>query len=282
VVSPADVAARLVAIAGVRAVVLGGSRARGDAAPDSDVDLGLYYDPASPPSRDALNTLARELDDRRPIDAVTGYGEWGPWINGGAWLTIDGTRVDWLFKDLARIRRVVAECRAGRPEVAYQLGHPHAFVSAIYLGEIDCCVPLADPDGLMPELKALVRPYPALLRDTLVQRFLFEADFSLDGGEKGAARGDVVYVAGCVYRTIAALVQVLYAVNERYCTNEKGALRAVAGFAHVPDAFAETAARLLGAPGTTPTTLGATIAATRTLSAAVRSVAAWPAAPYPT
>ena len=271
--SPHDVAARLVAIPEVRAVVLGGSRARGDAAADSDVDLGLYYDPARPPSRDDLNALARDVDDRHPPDAVTDFGAWGPWINGGAWLTIAGQRVDWLFKDLARIRRVVAECRAGRPEVAYQLGHPHAFVSAIYLGEIDCCVPLADPDALLPELKSLVQPYPPLLREALMQRFLFEADFSLDGATKGAARGDVAYVAGCLYRTIASLSQVLHALNERYCTNEKGALRAIGGFARVPATFAETATHLLGAPGSTPAALGATIAKARALVESVREVA---------
>jgi predicted nucleotidyltransferase len=271
-VTPADVATRLVGVPGVRAVVLGGSHARGDAGPESDVDLGLYCDPARPPSRDALNALARELDDRHPADAVTAFGEWGPWIDGGAWLTIEGHRVDWLFKDLARIRRVVAECRAGRPEVAYQLGHPHAFVSAIYLGEIHSCVPLADPDDLLAELKSLVRPYPPLLRAALVQRFLFEADFSLDAAAKGAARGDVVYVAGCVYRTVAALVQVLYAVNGRYCTNEKGALRALAGFVCVPAGFVDTAMRVLAAPGAAATALGESVRTTRGLVDAVRDV----------
>ena len=270
--TPHAIAARLGALPGVLAVVLGGSHARGDASPDSDVDLGLYYDPATPPSRDQLNALAHELDDRRPSDAVTAFGEWGPWINGGAWLTIDGQRVDWLFKDLARIRRVVAECRAGRPEVAYQLGHPHAFVSAIYLGELDCCVPLADPEGLVAELKALVRPYPPLLREALMQRFGFEADFSLDGAVKGAARGDVVYVAGCLFRTIAALVQVLHALNDRYCTNEKGTMRAVAGFARVPPEFVRTATALLAAPGTTPATLAISVATARGLVAGVRSL----------
>jgi predicted nucleotidyltransferase len=263
--TPDAIAARLAAVPGVVAVALGGSRARGTTAPDSDVDLGVCYDPARPPTRAALNALARELDDGHPSDAVTAFGEWGPWINGGAWLTIDGERVDWLFKDLARIRRVVAECRAGRPEIAYQLGHPHAFVSSIYLGEIDCCVPLADPDGVLVELKRLVRPYPPLLRAALLQRFLFEASFSLDGGAKGATRGDVVYVAGCLFRTIASLVQALYAASDRYCLNEKGALREVASFARTPATFAQTAIHLLGTPGATPADLATSVADARAL-----------------
>ena len=267
------VAARLVAVPGVVAVVLGGSHARGAAATGSDVDLGLYYDPADPPLIAALNAVAHALDDRRPTEAVTGFGAWGPWINGGAWLTIDGERVDWLFRDLARVRRVVAACRAGRPEIAYQGGHPHAFVSAIYLGELDCCVPLADPSDAVAELKTLVRPYPPLLRRALVHTFLFEAGFSLDGAHKGALRGDVVYVAGCVYRSIAALTQVLFAANERYCTNEKGALREVEGFPRRPDAFVATATRCLAAPGDSPAALERTIAAVRALVDAVGALA---------
>jgi predicted nucleotidyltransferase len=34
---------RLTSVPGVVAVLLGGSRARGDQVPESDVDLGLYY-----------------------------------------------------------------------------------------------------------------------------------------------------------------------------------------------------------------------------------------------
>jgi predicted nucleotidyltransferase len=264
------IAAQLGAVPGVLAVALGGSRARGTAGPGSDVDLGLYYDPARPPSLDALNALAGELDDRHPADAVTRFGAWGPWINGGAWLTVDGERVDWLFRDLARIRRVIAECRAGRPEVAYQGGHPHAFVSAIYLGEIDYGVPLVDGNGLLAELKKVVRPYPPLLRAALMHRFLFEAGFSLDVAAKGAARADVFYVVACLVRTIAALVQVLYAANERYCLNEKGAMRDVGEFPRRPPDFVASATRLLAAPGDTATTLATSVADARALVEAVR------------
>lgn len=42
------VVARLAVIDGIWAVALGGSRARGTAREDSDIDLALYYDPSAP------------------------------------------------------------------------------------------------------------------------------------------------------------------------------------------------------------------------------------------
>ena len=81
------IADQLGRIDGVVAVALGGSRARGTARADSDIDLGVYYRPAQRPSVQALRRLAAEIDDRHQPDLVTDYGEWGPWINGGAWLT---------------------------------------------------------------------------------------------------------------------------------------------------------------------------------------------------
>src|SRR4051794_15914737 len=65
------VANRLAEIEGVVAVVLGGSRARGAASPDSDIDFGIYYDPDRRPALDALRALAKELDDRHADDLVT-------------------------------------------------------------------------------------------------------------------------------------------------------------------------------------------------------------------
>ena len=121
------IAGRLGEIEGVVAVALGGSWARGEAHPDSDVDLGIYYRSENPPRITDLRLLARELDDRHPPDAVTDFGEWGPWINGGGWLTIEGRRVDWLYRDLDLIERTVGECSVGRPAVYFQPGHPHGF-----------------------------------------------------------------------------------------------------------------------------------------------------------
>ncbi len=74
----------LVQVSGIVGVMLGGSRARDDLAPDSDYDLGLYYRP--PLDVDALGQLAIDVAG---LDArVTSPGDWGPWVDGGGWLTM--------------------------------------------------------------------------------------------------------------------------------------------------------------------------------------------------
>src|SRR5437667_2966315 len=106
----------LSAISGIRAVVLGGSHARGRAQPGSDIDLGILYSEAAPFSIQTVRELAEDLNDAAgPV--VTNFYEWGPWVNGGAWLTIDGQRVDFVYRSLEHLERVIAEAETGRYEL---------------------------------------------------------------------------------------------------------------------------------------------------------------------
>jgi predicted nucleotidyltransferase len=123
----ARVVARLVAIEGIRAIALGGSRARGTAREDSDTDLGLYYDPSAPFMIEQLDAAARELDDRHIGGLVTPRGAWGAGVNGGGWLLIGGRHVDFLYRDLGRVSEVVGRCVRGEIDAVYQLGHPIGF-----------------------------------------------------------------------------------------------------------------------------------------------------------
>src|SRR3954452_21529740 len=97
---------RLAAPPAVRAVALGGSRAEGTARPDSDWDLALYYRGAFDPAD--LRAVGWEGE-------VSGIGDWGGGVfNGGAWLTIDGRRVDIHYRDLDVVEPELAETRHGR------------------------------------------------------------------------------------------------------------------------------------------------------------------------
>lgn len=53
---------------GINAVVLGGSRARSTYPHTSDIDLGIYYDPAVSIDLLTLQTIATRLDDQHRTD----------------------------------------------------------------------------------------------------------------------------------------------------------------------------------------------------------------------
>lgn len=94
------VVAGLAPLEGIRAVVLGGSRARGTAREDSDIDLALYYDSRAPFALKDLDAAARELDDRHVAGLMTPFGAWGAGVDGGGWLLIGARHVDLLYRDL--------------------------------------------------------------------------------------------------------------------------------------------------------------------------------------
>jgi len=144
-----EVAGRVGALDGVVAVALGGSLGLGRADPRSDVDLGVYYDPARPFSVAEFRALVTELDDRHAPEVV-GFGDWGPWINGGAWTRIQGTKVDLLYRDLALVDRVLADCAEGRTTCSYQPGHPHGFHSHAYAGYVHHNQPCTTPTAPRP------------------------------------------------------------------------------------------------------------------------------------
>ena len=233
-------------VPGVRGIVLGGSRARGEATAASDYDIGLYYEADNPIDTGRLAKAAMLLPGAAS-SSVTAIGEWGPWINGGAWLTVDGRRVDLLYRDLSKVRTVIEACRAGRIERIYQPGHPHAFVSSIYMGEVALARLLWDPDNVLAILKRQCEPYPPALAEALIRSFLWEAKFAVENALHGRGRDDPAYVAGCSFRAVACLCQSLFALNGVYLLNEKGAARAVGGLPRRPADFASRVRRVIEA-----------------------------------
>lgn len=267
-----EIALRLSEIEGVEAVALGGSRARGEARADSDVDLGIYYRDGHRPSVETLDALGRELGYRDPSLPVTDFGAWGPWIDGGAWLLVDGVQVDWLYRELGKVSRVIHACHNGEANVHYQPGHPHGFFEHIYLGEIHHCRPLFDPDGTLTSLKRPVAEYPPLLKKALLRTQLWEARFALDTSRKAAARNDATYVAGCLFRSAACMTQALFALNGRYLLNEKGAAKATDALPLRPDDFGDTINSVLADPGRSPRQLKLSIARLEALVDAVEQI----------
>jgi predicted nucleotidyltransferase len=256
-----EIAHQLAGIEGVVGVCLGGSRARGTHRPDSDYDLGIYYH--SPPDTAALRTLAAELAGK-PVD-VTEPGGWGPWVDGGGWLTVDGVAVDWIYRDLDRVRRIWVDCQTGRYEVGNQAGHPLGFYSTVYVGELALGRVLADPTGELTALQQTLK-FPDPLRAALIDHARWGVPFALAGARKAVSRGDAFYVAGCLFRAVGLLVHALHADAGAWVLNEKDAVRAAGELPAAPRDFAVRAHALFGSGGVTPEQLGARLDDTQALA----------------
>ncbi len=269
---------RVAKLDGVAAIVLGGSRARGNADERSDIDLGIYYHGANPFSTATLGEAAQELDDRHLDGLVTSFGEWGPGVNGGGWIEIRGRHVDFIYREIGAVREAIEDCIAGRPRSIYQLGHPLGFHMQIYAGEVHVCRPLFDPAGALAELKSLVSEYPEKFRAAAVAKHLFDAEFEISIAAKPAERADVMYVAGCLFRAAGFMTLVLYALNRRFFLNEKGAFAESQRFAIKPARFHDTAASVLGSIGATSAELSASVESFQRLVAELSQLATSPEA----
>jgi hypothetical protein len=165
----------------VLAVTLGGSRAGGVIHPDSDWDFGLYY-------RDAIRA-----DDVRALGfegTVVEPGAWGRLVNGGARLTVEGQRVDLLYRDLDVVRHWLEEAEAGRYEVDRVEGYLAAWPPTCWPGSSrwrSCCGRVA-PTGVSRRASA------GRARTLAAQRRLLARDRRHGGGAprcglvRGAAR----------------------------------------------------------------------------------------------
>jgi predicted nucleotidyltransferase len=261
----ARVAARLAPVRGVRAIALGGRHARGWHNENSDIDIGLYY--ADGLDIAALNAAATALDDAHRANLATVLGGWGTWVDGGAWLTVDGIAVDLIYRDLERVDRVTQDVRRGEFQIAYHPGHPHSFVSSFYAAEIAVGVAVHDPDGLIAARKAQLSPYPGALAQAATRRFLGEAQFSLALVEKGVHAGDPAYAAGVAFRIVGCLAHALFALNREWLMNEKGAVRRVETFPRHPKDFAARVARIFAAAEIDGAALSALVTETAALAA---------------
>jgi predicted nucleotidyltransferase len=263
----------LKALPGVEAIVLGGSHARGRARPDSDIDIGLYYRPEAAFSIDAVRQIAARLNDT-PEPVVSGFGEWGQWVDGGAWLTIEGQRVDLLYRSLAKVEATLADAREGRFAIDFEQQPPFGFFGPTVLGEVAIAAALHDPRAVVAGLKAAVSPMPDALVEAVVRDRLWNTEFGLTAfARKFAANGDVHGVAGCLVRFGQALVLALFALNRVYPVNDKTTIAEIGDFAIAPDSFGAKLADILSGIETTPERLGARVDEMAALFGEVRDLA---------
>ncbi|GGZ30079.1 DNA polymerase subunit beta [Streptomyces inusitatus] len=200
------VAERLAALPSVEAVALGGSRAQGTHTPESDWDFAVYYRGGFDP------------DDLRAVGwkgEVSEVGGWGGGVfNGGAWLTVEGRRVDVHYRDLDEVEHEWAEARAGRfrwePLMFHLAGIPsYLVVAELALNQV--------VHGALP------RPsYPGALRAAAPGVWRERAELTLGHARDAhAPHGRTAEVAGALATAAMLTAHAVLAARGEWVTNEK-------------------------------------------------------------
>lgn len=197
-------AVQLAAIPSVVAVTLGGSRATNTAVEGSDWDFGLYYrDWLDPADIVALGWPGR----------VFAPGEWGRIVNGGAWLTIDGTKVDLIYRDLNEVLHWTAAAEDGQFEIHREVGYVAGIATYVLAGELALGRVLA---GDLP------RPgFPQKLRQTAPTSWFRLAAGALHFAEVHAGRQDRAACLANLCQAVLAAAQGRMAAAGEWVLNEK-------------------------------------------------------------
>jgi hypothetical protein len=198
----AELCAQLAAIDGVQAVTIGGSRGEGTADESSDWDLGVYYRGSID-----LAPLGRHGEVHPP-------GSWGRIMNGGAWLTLDGHKVDVLLRDLDAVMYWTEQARRGVYEVDALLGYLAGAPTYLLMAELALNRTVS---GRLP----LVGEYPEPLSHAGARRWLVHSDFSLTHARMRAERGDVVGTMGQAAKAVMETAHAVACRRRQWIVNEK-------------------------------------------------------------
>lgn len=198
---------RLAALPTVQAVTLGGSRAQGTHRPDSDWDMAIYY--RGPFDPGDLRAVGWEGE----VSEVGGWG--GGVFNGGAWLTIDGHRVDVHYRDLDVVQHELAEAEEGRFRVEPLLFHLTGIPTYLLVAELAVNQVLR---GRPPRPAA----YPSKLRRTAAERWHGTAGAILAYAKANhAPHGRLTETAASIATAAAHAGHGVLAARGEWVTNEK-------------------------------------------------------------
>jgi hypothetical protein len=140
-------------------------------------------------------------------------GQWGRIVNGGAWLTVDGTKVDLIYRDLDEVTRWTAAAEAGEFEIQREVGYVAGIATYVLAGELALGRVLA---GDLPRPR-----FPPKLRQTAPQAWYRLAAGALHFADVHAGRRDRVACLANLCQAVLATAQGRLAAAGEWVLNEK-------------------------------------------------------------
>ena len=152
-------------------------------------------------------------------------------MNGGAWLTIDGTKVDLIYRDLDEVLRWTAAAGKGQFEIQREVGYVAGIATYVLVREVALGRVLA---GDLP------RPgFPQELRATAPDAWFRLAAGALHFADVHAGRQDRVACLANLCQAVLAAAQGRMAAAREWVLNEKRLARR-AGLGGVQDRLGQS------------------------------------------
>ena len=157
-------------------------------------------------------------------------GPVGQHRHGGAWLTIDGARVDLIYRDLDEVLHWTAAAGDGRFEIRREVGYVAGIATYVLAGELALGRVLA---GDLP------RPaFPPKLRETAPDAWVRLAAGAMSFADVYAGRQDRVACLANLCQAVLAAAQGRLAAAGEWVLNEKRLVRR-AGLDDIQDRLAQ-------------------------------------------
>lgn len=218
----------------VKGIVCFGSYALGTFDEYSDIDLYGFCHPEMIPTDERQNVLQKieHISNLHMNHSEFGWdNQWNP---QGDRLRLGDTFFDISYNTLDWIRTVVwkvtGEGSTSIPELPFR---PYTM-----LGLLDSSIVLYDPEGIIHELKDKIKPYPVLLKETLITNHWQIINDSLEELQDYTKReiGNTAFHFE-LRRIVDSISQVLFAMNEYYDPATKRTEEALKTLAVVPADF---------------------------------------------
>lgn len=231
----------------IRAVLCFGSYATNTNDDRSDIDLFAFCNPGIPSSEIRRQCIGEIADVTNVQIGHTGIDWDDQWCPAGDRFFLNGVLIDLVYNTLEWVEtvvsRVAGEGLTSLPEFRFR---PYTL-----LGLLERSLILYDPNSVIAELRARLRPYPAKLKQTLLSESLQVAEGSLqdlqDYVERHIGNSAFHFQMG---RVLDGLGTMLFAINECYDPATKRTEEAYRELAVLPNDFMKRFERVLETPMT--------------------------------
>jgi hypothetical protein len=224
----------------VSAVVLVGSRASAQSERADDWDLlGIMRTPGVP--EEATRRRLWSSPESPVAQAETHFGD----CNDRFIIDGVGVGIDYhlnLPQVLERLKQVLEYGKVARTASPwFCLGECPEVICA----DVESCVALWDPDGIVAGWKTMVALYPQRFRTNVLHECLFEARFRLKDVRRGSDLRDIPLLHAGLSEVALCLLRVVFALNREWFPGMKSAATTARRFTVLPNGWIEELERIL-------------------------------------